>query len=178
MVTLRRTFFLALTAWACATAPALLHASADNTDHLPEPEGAVVLTVTGNIAVTNAGDSAQFDRDMLRALEVIDMPTTTIWTEGVQEFRGVRLAALMERLGVTGGNIEARAINDYAVEIPLDGDTSEAALIAFEIDGTPISRRQKGPLWIVYPFDSDARFRSELVYARSIWQLDRIHVQP
>ena len=51
-----------------------------------------------------------------------------------------------------------------------------APLVAYEMDGETMSRRQKGPLWIVYPFDSDADFRSEVIYSRSIWQLDRLEI--
>ena len=36
--------------------------------------------------------------------------------------------------------------------------------------------RDKGPLWVIYPFDDDPRYRSETVYFRSIWQLNRIIV--
>ena len=50
------------------------------------------------------------------------------------------------------------------------------ALLAFERNGKPMSVREKGPLWIVYPYDSDAKFQSEVYYSRSIWQLDRLAV--
>jgi hypothetical protein len=50
------------------------------------------------------------------------------------------------------------------------------AIVAFEMDGKPMPRRAKGPLWIVYPFDSSAKFRTESIYARSIWQLNRLHI--
>ncbi|SIS94596.1 hypothetical protein SAMN05421759_10769 [Roseivivax lentus] len=145
---------------------------------LPVPEGPVLLTVTGAIDTTNAEDAAHFDLDMLQAVGTETFETSTIWTEGTQSFTGVPLQALMARLGVDQGTIRATAINDYAIEIPLDDPTSQAAILAFAIDGSPISRRQKGPLWLVYPFDSGTQFRSEVIYARSIWQLDRIHVLP
>jgi hypothetical protein len=31
--------------------------------------------------------------------------------------------------------------------------------------------RDKGPLWVVYPYDSKPDYQSELIYVRSIWQL-------
>jgi hypothetical protein len=42
------------------------------------------------------------------------------------------------------------------------------------MDGKTMSVRDKGPLWIIYPYDSSADYRTEVVYSRSIWQLDRI----
>jgi hypothetical protein len=44
------------------------------------------------------------------------------------------------------------------------------------MNGAEMSIRDKGPLWIVYPYDASDDFRSEVVYSRSIWQLDRIEV--
>jgi len=29
---------------------------------------------------------------------------------------------------------------------------------------------------MVYPYDADPRFRTEITYANSIWQLDRIEI--
>ncbi|MEC8574513.1 MAG: oxidoreductase, partial [Pseudomonadota bacterium] len=39
-----------------------------------------------------------------------------------------------------------------------------------------MSLRDKGPLWIVYPFDSDPAYQTEAIYSRSIWQLEEITV--
>lgn len=145
-------------------------------DTLPAPTGPVILTVSGAIQHHNAKGLAQFDLDMLRALEAREVTTTTIWTEGELRFTGVSLDVLLDHLGAEGSTIEARAINDYAVEIPVSDATPEGALLAYEIDGAPMSRREKGPLWIVYPYDASADYRSDVIYSRSIWQLDRIEI--
>ena len=50
-------------------------------------------------------------------------------------------------------------------------------IIAYYTNGEEMSRRDKGPLWVVYPYDSDIAYQTELVYSRSIWQLDRISVE-
>ena len=47
---------------------------------LPAPTGPVILTVSGAISNTNAGDTAEMDLEMLRALESRAFTTTTIWT--------------------------------------------------------------------------------------------------
>jgi hypothetical protein len=59
----------------------------------------------------------------------------------------------------------------------VDGGDEDAALIAYAMDGKEMSVRYKGPLWIVYPYDSNANYRTEITYARSVWQLDRIDVR-
>lgn len=147
-------------------------------DALPAPQGDVVLTVSGAIAVTNDGATATFDRAMLEALPAETFRTTTIWTEGEQEFTGVPLAALLERLGVTSGTLVATAINDYSAEMPVADAMQAGPVLAYLQNGAPMSRRGKGPLWIVYPYDANADFQTEVAYSRSVWQLDRLTVVP
>lgn len=143
---------------------------------LPMPEGEVVLTVSGDIAHTNVGDTAQFDMEMLQAMDPLTFETETIWTEGVQGFTGVPLIRLMEVVGATGESLSATAINDYAVQIPRDDWVEGGPIIAYLQNGEPMSVRDKGPLWVVYPYDDVAEYQSEVTYSRSIWQLDRIAV--
>jgi hypothetical protein len=142
---------------------------------LAAPQGEVILTVSGNIAETNAKDTAKFDLEMLRALPSGTFETTTIWTNGPQRFSGVPLKALLDELGASGTTLRAIAINSYEVQIPTS-DANEGPIIAYELNGETMSVRDKGPLWVVYPYDSDPRFRTEVVYSRSIWQLDRIEI--
>lgn len=146
-------------------------------DALPVPAGEVVLVVTGDIAVTNAEGAARFDMEMLRALGAESFTTSTIWTEGPQRFTGVSLHRLLARLGVAEGTIDATAINDYSVEIPVSDAVEGGPIIAFARNDSPMSVRDKGPLWVVYPYDSVEGYRTEAVYARSIWQLDRLHLR-
>lgn len=144
--------------------------------NLPTPEGAIVLTVTGEIASKNAPEGAVFDMEMLMKLPAKSFSTTTIWTEGSRQFTGVSLVDLLEAVDADGRNLKARALNDYVVDIPLSEEASAGALVAYAVDGKPMSVRDKGPLWIVYPFDSDSMFQTETVYSRSIWQLNGIEV--
>lgn len=146
-------------------------------DGLAEPAGEVVLTVTGAIGKTNTDNAARFDRDMLRALPATRYETATIWTDGVHVFEGVLLAHLLEAVGASGSEVRAVALNDYAITIPVDGGDENDALVAYHMNGREMSVRDKGPLWVVYPYDSDAAFRTEVIYSRSIWQLNRIDVR-
>ncbi|WP_234988705.1 molybdopterin-dependent oxidoreductase [Tropicibacter naphthalenivorans] len=145
---------------------------------LPAPEGPVLLHVTGEISVTNQDGAAAFDLDLLRGIGAQTIETTTIWTDGVQTFEGVPLHDLTKALGITGSALRATAVNDYAVDIPLADAVPGGAFLAFARNGRPMSVRDKGPLWVIYPYDSAPRYQAEIYYARSIWQLDRIEVLP
>lgn len=141
---------------------------------LPEPAGAVILTVTGDVAQANSDLGAQFDLAMLQAMETVEFQTSTIWTDGPQVFRGVPLARLIEAVGAEGSVIAASALNDYTVEIPLADAVEGGPILAFEQNGKALSVRDKGPLWLVYPYDANREYQSEVIYARSIWQVKRL----
>lgn len=151
----------------CATASA--HA-------LERPTGPVILTVSGSIAHTNGPGVAEFDLAMLRSLDVTSFDTSTIWTEGVSRYEGVRLSILLQAVGAEGETLTAKALNDYSVTFPVAEVETSAPIIAFLRDGLPMSVRDKGPLWVIYPYDDSPAYRTEMVYARSIWQLDRLRL--
>lgn len=136
-----------------------------------------LLTLTGTVD-GKPGTSVTFDAAALAALPQITFTTSTVWTEGPQEFTGVSLGAVLRAAGMTGALLEAYAANDYSVEIPVEDWPENAPIIAHSRNGTVMSLRDKGPLWIVYPYDSDPAYRSEVIYTRSIWQLERIEVRP
>lgn len=154
-----------------------LMATAALAEALPEPDGAVILTVTGSIERTNGDGTARFDLAMLQAMDPVAIETTTIWTEGVQSFRGVPLSRLLAALEAEGEVIAASALNDYMVEIPLADAVEGGPILAFEQNGRLLSVRDKGPLWVVYPYDSVPQYQTETVYVRSIWQLARLEIR-
>ncbi|MDF0597762.1 molybdopterin-dependent oxidoreductase [Psychromarinibacter halotolerans] len=154
----------------------LLLPVAASAQDLSAPEGEVILTVSGAIAITNDGDTATFDLAMLEAMDTVTVETTTIWTEGTQSFTGVPLGVLMDAVGANGAMLNATAINDYSVEIPADDWVEGGAIVAYQNNGKAMSVRDKGPLWVIYPYDDDPDYQTEVIYSRSIWQLDRIVV--
>lgn len=153
-------------------------AHADTLAPLPSPVGEVVLRISGDLGVQNAPGEAVFDLAMLRALGEVTIRTTTLWTDGVQVFEGVPLRAVLDRVGAKGGVIEAQALNDYQVDIPVTDAQSDRPILAYAQNGVPLTVRDMGPLWMIYPYDADIAYQSETIYARSIWQLQRLILRP
>ncbi|MEL6679540.1 MAG: molybdopterin-dependent oxidoreductase [Pseudomonadota bacterium] len=145
-------------------------------DALPTPTGEVLLTVRGVLGTTNGNGMARFDREMLEGMPQKTVTTSTIWTEGVNAFTGVSLKTLLDALQTEGTHIRATALNDYSVTIPFSDATAEGPILATRLNGETISQRTKGPIWIVYPYDSGAQYRTETIHTRSIWQLDRMEI--
>lgn len=146
------------------------------TAEMAAPSGEVILTVNGAVAQTNSADGAEFDMDMLQALPASGFDTTTTWTEGMTRFDGVPLKALLDAVGAKGTTVTATALNNYSVEIPLDVLEDQVPIVAYHINGETFSRRDKGPLWIVFPYDAGPAYQTELVYGWSIWQLSGLTV--
>jgi hypothetical protein len=144
---------------------------------LAPPEGSVILTVGGNVAVTNAEGGAQFDRAMFDAIGTSEITTTTPWTDGPQVFSGVLGRDLFERLGAEGATVTATALNDYTVEIPMEDFANYDVLLATEMNGETMQVSDKGPIWIVYPRDGEPALQDRRLHDRWVWQLKALNVE-
>ncbi len=138
----------------------------------------VILKVSGGPDANGAPIDVTFSLADLQALPKTVFSTSTMWTEGIQTFEGVELKTLLNTLNVDKGTVIAGAINDYRVEIPVSEITAGGPMIAYLLNGAPMSVRDKGPLWIIYPYDSAIEFQTEVVFSRSIWQLTTIEIAP
>ena len=118
----------------------------------------------------------------LGLVELGQMPQTTIrtktpWIGQDTSFEGVLVRDVLAAAKVKGASIRARALNDYAVEIPMADLTKYDVLLATRLDGRPMSVRDKGPYWIMYPFDAHAELRTDRYYERAIWQVKSLEIR-
>ena len=144
---------------------------------LARPQGRVVLTVSGKISESNKDGAAEFDMPMLEAMGMESFVTTTPWYNGPVRFEGVRMARLMDAVGASGTSVTATALNDYTSEIPIEDFRKFPVLLAIKRDGEYMPVRDKGPLFVVYPYDSDPELKHQRYYSRSPWQLARLIVK-
>ncbi len=144
---------------------------------LDAPQGKVVLTVSGAIGSRNAEGRADFDMAMLAALPQFSFTTRTPWYKAPKKFTGPLLRDVLAAVGASGQMLTAVAINDYKVEIPAEDAQKFSVVLARLMDDQPMPLRDKGPLFIIYPFDSSADLRSERYYGRSAWQLRNLLVK-
>ena len=66
------------------------------------------------------------------------------------------------------------AANDYFVDIPTEDFRAYDAILAMEADGKRLSRREKGPLWLMYPISDHPELKDPIYLRRLIWQVVRI----
>jgi len=144
---------------------------------LPAPEGEVILSLTGNIAETNAEARADFDLAMLEAYPQHELEMETPWTEGVQHFQGVALAELLQSVAAQGKTLRARALNDYHAVLDLDELADLPVLIALKLNGDYMRVRDKGPLWIVYPRNGFSAADLSRHESNQVWQLRSLEIR-
>lgn len=143
---------------------------------LDVPKERPILTVSGKIGLKNAGDVARFDMKMLEALPQQTFTTHTPWFDKPIKFTGPLLSDVLAAVQASGSTVSAVAINDYKISIPF-ADTKHKPIVARLLDDKPMPVREKGPLFVIYPFDSSAELRNSTYYERSIWQLKALDVR-
>lgn len=160
-----------------AMAAAFVASAASAAFALEAPKGPVVLTVSGAIANTNSPDGAAFDMEMLNALAQKTTTTRTPWTEGETVFTGPLGSAILDAVGANGTTMKVIALNDYSSEVPVADLREHPVIFATAMNGKPMSVRDKGPLFIIYPFDEDPSLFTEVYFNRSVWQIAKIEVR-
>tara|TARA_R110002167_G_scaffold17841_3_gene67771 strand:+ start:1001 stop:1510 length:510 start_codon:yes stop_codon:yes gene_type:complete len=145
---------------------------------LSVPTGRVILTVTGAISNTNtANKTAEFDRQMLMDLDVITQQTETPWTEGIDTYKGPLLRSLLAVVGAKSDTLFVQALNDYNALVPVQDSYDYNLILAMEMNGKPMGVRNKGPLFLLYPFKEYPELNNEVIHNRSVWQIKAIKVE-
>ncbi|AUH50940.1 hypothetical protein CXB49_09005 [Chromobacterium sp. ATCC 53434] len=144
---------------------------------LEMPAGKVVLVISGQISNKNRDNEAVFDMAMLSRLPQHTVVTHTPWMPGVSRFSGPYLRDVLNLVGAKGQTLKAVALNDYKTDIPIEDATRFDLVLARLLNDKPMSVRDKGPLFIIYPFDSQPELRTEIYYNRSAWQLKSLQVE-
>jgi hypothetical protein len=117
---------------------------------LPQPQGKVILTISGRITNTNNGNSAEFDMPMLEAIGIESFTTKTPWYKDPVTFSGVPMARLLAFVGATGSSLRhcpqrlcdrdpRRGFQDAAGDA---GDQARRRLHAGQGQGAPVHRLQ------------------------------------
>jgi len=147
---------------------------------LEQPLGTVLLSVTGKVRKPNvnstAGGRVDFDMAMLEALAQSSFSTRTPWFAKARRFTGPLLRDVLAAAGAQGTLLRLVALNDYRVDMPFEDCQRHDVIVARLLDGQPMAVRDKGPLFVVYPFDAQPELRSATYYTRSAWQLRSIDV--
>ena len=122
---------------------------------------------------------AELDLASLKQLPQHTFTTPTPWFKEPVTLTGplVRDVLATAQLKGKGQQIVAVALDDYKAKIPASDATNFDVILAHSINGKQMDAKNKGPLFIVYPYDSKKELQTVLYYQRSVWQLKALIVE-
>jgi len=143
---------------------------------IPEPTGPVVLTVDGRI---KSAKPVRFDVATLEALGLIRFTTPTAWTTEPAAFEGVLLSSLLDVVWAdpAATSLKLTALNDFESPAPIADGRKWPVMLALKRDGEYMSRRDRGPVWMIYPQHAYPETGQREYYSRWVWQLKAITVE-
>ena len=146
-------------------------------DAVPIPANDVVLTVSGDISVTNVDDTLAFDLDTLEKLRLVQYQVDDPWLKENVTYTGVLLSDLLEVAGApdTVKEVMASALDGYAAPIPVTELESWPVLVATQSNGEHMTIENSGPTRIIFPYD----LHSDVTAARnmSVWNLESLEIR-
>lgn len=135
------------------------------------------LLVLRNARLPDAPEVTFTEADLL-AMPQVTLRTGNDFVDGVVEFRGPLVRDVLKRVEVDGATTAHMvAANDYAIDIPLADFEKYDVILALFADGRRLSRRSKGPIWVMYPITDHPELDDPLYNTRLIWQLSVIELR-
>ena len=131
----------------------------------------IVLTINGKDKKHTLSMAA------IKALPQQTFMTKTPWYPDSVKFSGPLLRDVLALAKVKGTDISAIALDDYKVQIPMSDAQQYDMILAHKINDEAIPVKTKGPLFVVYPYDSKPELQAFRFYERSIWQLKALTVK-
>ena len=142
-------------------------------------EESTILIVSGALESNNINNEVRFNQQKLEEIPRKTIYTNTLVTDGLKRFDGFLVRDLLDSVGVSkqASLVEASALNEYMVTIPLGDFYDYDVLLATHMDGVELLPIDKGPLWIIYPRDSQRILQDIRYDYRWVWQLKRLHLR-
>ena len=121
--------------------------------------------------------AAAFTMKFLKSLPQQTFVAKTPWYPDPVKFTGPLLRDVLAAAKVKGKVIHATALDDYRTSIPFSDAQDYDVVLAYQMNGETLTPKNKGPLFIVYPYDSKPELQTVRFYERSAWQLKSLQVE-
>ncbi|MCP5169596.1 MAG: hypothetical protein H6999_07555 [Hahellaceae bacterium] len=123
-----------------------------------------------------SGETLRVSREQIDALPQHLVDSSQAGREG--RFRGPLVRDFLAWAGVKSSEIEITAFDDYVVQIPRTLWEDYDSIFATVRNDEVMRIRDKGPLWLIFPWDTRPELRDERYYNLSIWQIKMIRELP
>ena len=137
----------------------------------------VVVEVSGNITPPNGSDVLYITREVIESLPQATITTSNHITSVPVKYRGPLFTDLLTSVSAKGDTVIVTAWDDYLAEIPIVDLKTYGVILATHEDGEQLSIENRGPLFVVFPFDHFPDIRNDLYYNKSVWQIKSIEVE-
>jgi len=114
---------------------------------------------------------------MLEALPRTIIKTETPWEPEETAYDGVSLRDLLDYVKATGTVLSIRALNDYHADLSVEDARQYDVILAYKRNGAYMPIREKGPLFVVFPFSDVPSLQNERRFSQSVWQVKEIIVK-
>ena len=172
--------------------PATLQAG----DSIPEATSAPLITVTGKVKATQAGDRSSsnksdsslqaapppqivMDAESLRAVGLVEYTVEDPFESAENTFRGVLFRDLLDLWQVSedASYLTMTALNDYQIKVPISLLREYPVMMALEQNGEVMTRDYRGPAMLVAPLSQYPGAEALAHQEYWIWQLSSVHVE-
>ncbi len=123
------------------------------------------------------GQVRVLDEAALDGLPQTEFTTTTPWTQGTHHYRGPTLAAVLAAQGIRDARkIAVSALNGYQQVVDLALFDGVPLTLVRQQDGKLLTRRNKGPLWLLISFTTYPELDVADIHNCMVWQITRIEI--
>lgn len=121
------------------------------------------------------GEVIDLTLEDLAALPQVTIVTENEFSDGLVAYKGPLVRDVVDQLALMEfDSLRFVAANDYYVDIPTADFRDYDVIFATQADGAPLARREKGPLWLMYPISDHAELQDPIYIHRLIWQVVRV----
>jgi hypothetical protein len=156
----------------------LVLCGSDTSGQQKKDSGHIVLTISWADSRTAP---VKFELKDLEKMERKDYWTTlppSLGVSGRHDWQGVPLRVALEAANVRDfSRLRITALDGYEVYLPAEDIKKFDPILAYRKDGQYIGILDKGPLFLIYPFDSSSKLQTMEYINRTIWQLNTIVVK-
>ena len=130
------------------------------------------------VGPASGGAETTFTIEELLKLDQVEIVTANEFVDGKRVFSGPLIRDVLDISHANGAqHIRITAANDYQIEIDVEEFHKYDVILALSMDGVALSRRDKGPIWVVYPRDEYGELRDPRNDLKWIWQLRSIDIR-
>lgn len=121
------------------------------------------------------GQQINLSREDLESLPQTTFTTSTPWTKGIHTYQGPRLNLITDKLKPSINGIRIYAVNGYSYDINIHDLQEYPFILALRQDEKALSLRNKGPFWLLVPFDQNPHWLSlDKLRNQLVWQINKI----